>query len=184
MSDKDTLSFLPEPEPIKKDERASVHAGRMLFALARYFDWYATRMIPECELDGLREDLVIVSRSGYATVVEIKVSRSDWQADRYKARWPSKSIARFFYAVPLDLYESGIPAHVPGHCGLLALHTSEHGYDSISEKHAARRLPAAKLSDAQIRRMGEAFYYRYWRLHLDCERRRLFDRPKMERRAA
>lgn len=184
-----TRSFLPEPvpapEPVKTVERAHVHAGRMLFALARYFDWYQQRMIPECEIGGLREDLVIVSRAGYATVVEIKVSRSDWQADRYKSRWPSTSIARFFYAVPLELYERGVPAHVPAHCGLLVLRRGDawDGYDSISEERAARRLPARKLSDAQLRKFDEAFYYRYWRLHMECERRRLFDNPRMERAA-
>lgn len=150
-----------------------MHAGRILFALARYFQWFQQkRMLTEFDLDGLREDLIIVSRAGYTTVVEIKVSLSDWKADRNKNRWPSEHIARFFYAVPHDLYKRhGVPDSVPGFCGLLTVKAGCHGnYDYCSEEHAAKRLRAKPLDADQLRRIDEAFYYRFWRLQMDCER--------------
>lgn len=156
-----------------------MHAGRMLFALARYFDWWQNKLITEFEIDGLREDLVIVSRAGYATVVEIKVTRADWQADRHKSRWPSERIARFFYAVPLELYQQGIPEHVPPHCGVLTIRRGGNWrhFDTVAEVRAARRLQALKLKDQQIAAIERAFYYRFWRQHMELEQRRLVDFP-------
>ena len=163
-----------------------MHAGRMLFALARRWDWMHNRLITEWDIDGLREDVVIVSRAGYATVIEIKISRTDWEKDRDKRRWPAEQIARFFYAVPQQVLVRGIPAHVPEHCGILTVREGGHwaGYDTVHEERAARRMPAAKLSDQQLRKIDEAFYYRFWRLHMERERLRLFDRPAVARHAA
>ncbi len=159
------------------------HAGRMLFALARHFDFMRNKMVPELEISGsgLREDLVIISAAGYATVVEIKVTRADWQADQHKRRWPSKHIARFFYAVPLHVYRGGVPAHVPEHCGILTVQwggRDHHGYDSVSERRAAQRMKVDKIPADRMRRLDENFYYRYWRLHMERERNRLMTRPQ------
>jgi len=55
------------------------HQGRMLFALARYFDWSSQRMMSQFAIDGGIADLVFVSRAGYATEVEIKISLADWE---------------------------------------------------------------------------------------------------------
>jgi hypothetical protein len=162
-----------------------LHAGRILFALARYFNWWQNRMITELEIEGLREDLTVISRSGYATVIEIKISRADWDRDQHKARWPSKQITRFFYAVPISVFERGIPAHVPEHCGILVVAPGGHwaGFDDVWEQRAARRLKAEKFTDAQLRKIDEAFYFRFWRQHMERERLRLFDRPAMNRAA-
>jgi hypothetical protein len=162
-----------------------MHAGRVLFSLARYFDWWQNRMVTEFEIDGLREDLVIVSRSGYVTVVEIKVSRADWQADRHKNRWPSDSISRFFYAVPFDLYQAGVPAHVPQHCGILSVRQHRRGgFDTVREERAARRHPALKLKAEKQRQLDQTFYFRFWRMHMDREQRRLIDRAAPVQRPA
>jgi len=156
-----------------------MHAGRMLFALARHFSWFQNKLITEFEVGGLREDLVLVSRAGYATVIEIKISRADWEKDRHKGRWPSTHISRFFYAVPRAVLTRGVPLHVPEHCGILAVRDGGHwaGYDTVTEQRAALRMRAEKLSSEQLRKIDEAFYYRFWRLHMERERVRLFDRP-------
>ncbi len=159
-----------------------MHAGRILFNLARHFNWFQNRMISEFDVGtGLREDLVVVSRAGYATVIEIKVTRADWQADRHKNRWPSERIRRFFYCVPYDLFKRGIPKHVPDFCGVLTVRPSKpdwHGYDTVCEERAARVLKAKKLEDRQLAAIDGAFYYRFWRQHMDLERRRLVDLPR------
>jgi hypothetical protein len=160
------------------------HAGRMLFALARHFDWWHNQLITEFEIDGLREDLVIVSRAGYATVIEIKVSRADWVADKRKDRRGNQA-ARFFYAVPQWLLDRGVPAHVPDHAGILAVvGSATGGFDSVVERRAARRFKARPLTDTQLHSLHRSFYFRFWRQQMDAERVRLFGRPAMERRAA
>lgn len=157
------------------------HAGHMLFALARYFNWWQQKMVTEFEVDGLREDLVVVSRAGYATVVEIKVSRADWLKDRNKGRWstPAKYLSRFFYAVPQPVYKQGIPDHVPPSAGILVLRDggSWQGYDTVAEQRAALRLKAEKLPAAKLAQINEAFYYRFWRQQMDILRGRFHDKP-------
>lgn len=162
-----------------------MHAGRMLFALARYFDWWQQKMATEFEIGGLREDLVVISRAGYATVVEIKVSRGDWLKDRHKDRWssPSAHVARFYYAVPRALFEIGVPQHVPPHVGILVVNEggSWQGYDTVSEERAALRLKSEKLPTARLQALNESFYYRFWRQHMDVLRGRFHDRPARRR---
>lgn len=162
------------------------HAGHMLFALARYFDWWQQKLITEFELGGLREDLVVVSRAGYATVVEIKVSRADWLKDANKGRWPSKHISRFFYAVPAPVWKQGVPDHVPPHAGILVVRDGGtwQGYDSVAEQRAAVRLKAEKLTEQQLARIDGAYYYRFWRQQIDVLRGRFHDRPATRAAAA
>lgn len=157
-----------------------MHAGRILFALARHFNWWQNKMISEFAVDGCREDLVVVSRAGYATVIEIKVTRADWQADRNKGRWPSERIARFFYAVPHDLFKAGIPNHVPDFCGILTVRQQRpaRSFDDVREVRAAKRLHAKKLEPRQMAAINESFYYRFWRQHMELEQRRLVDFPR------
>lgn len=161
------------------------HAGRMLFALARHFDWWQNQLITEFEIDGLREDLVVVSRSKYATVIEIKISRGDWLKDRHKNR-SFRQVSRFFYAVPLPLYEQGVPSHVPDSAGIIVVRNGGllAGYDRVREVRAARRMKAEKLTAEQLASIERAFYYRFWRQHMELERLRLIDRPAMAKAAA
>lgn len=100
------------------------HAGRVMFALARHLDPFACRLMTEFEIDGYRADLVMLSKAGYATEFEVKVSRKDWQApkERLKLAAPRPHVARFFYVVPAPLYEQGVPAHVPRWAGILVVH--------------------------------------------------------------
>jgi hypothetical protein len=157
------------------------HAGHMLFALARHFQWFAQKMITECEIGGLREDLVVVSRAGYATVIEIKVTRADWLKDQNKGRWttPSKHLSRFFYAVPQPVFKQGIPDHVPATAGILVVRDGGtwQGYDSVVEERAAARLKAEKLPETKLRAINEAFYYRFWRQQMDLLRDRFAEKP-------
>jgi hypothetical protein len=79
----------------------------MMFNLARYFAWFDNRIVTEWELDGGRADMLVISRAGYATEIEVKVSRADWRKDAAKAKWAvdREHVARFFFAVPSTLLE-------------------------------------------------------------------------------
>lgn len=158
------------------------HAGRILFALARHFDWWQNKLVTQFEIGGLREDLVVVSRSGYATVIEIKVSRADWLKDRYKNRG-SEQISRFFYAVPRGVYEQGIPESVPPEAGIIVVRSGGtwNGFDGVREERAARRCKAKPLSAQQLASIERSYYYRFWRLHMQLEQARLVDRPAQRR---
>lgn len=161
----------------------------MLFALARYWNWWETQMITEFEIDGGRADLVLVSRAGYATEIEIKVSRGDWRNDREKLKWMAHGwtrphVSRFFYAVPAQLV-SAIPAWVPADAGILAVHDGlgvhdGRAADQVREHRAARRYTARRLSDQQLAQIERAFYYRFWRQHMEI----LGGRFAPERKAA
>lgn len=162
------------------------NAGRMLFALARYWNWWEVQMITEFEIDGGRADLVLVSKAGYATEIEIKVSRGDWRNDRDKLKWMAHGwtrphVSRFFYAVPGQLVQH-VPSWVPADAGILAVHAGlgARGADQVREYRAARRYTARRLSDAQLAQIERAFYYRFWRQHMEI----LGGRFAPERKAA
>lgn len=152
------------------------HAGRILFALARHFDWWQNRMITEFEVDGGRADLAMISKAGYVTEIEIKVSVRDWRADQHKLKWMKHGwtrphIARFFYAVPSPLANK-IPEWVPTDAGILIVRGGP-GFDTVKEQRAARRYTARPLSAVQLQQIDQAYYYRFWRQHMEIQRQRL-----------
>lgn len=162
------------------------HAGRILFALARRFDWWSFRCATEFQIDGYQADFVTVSRAGYLTEVEIKISRKDWRAPKELRKALAietrPHIARFFYAVPETLFSQGvpfaqqIPSFVPPWAGVLVCCGDGVGYDSVREVRAAKRFDAQPLTPELQLQMLEGFYYRYWRQKMDMERQRLFER--------
>lgn len=171
----DGLSFPPRgPAEVK------VNAGLILLALARHFNWFQVRMLPEFEVDGGRADLAILSRSGYVTEIEIKISLSDWNADRDKDKFKTARphVRRFFYAVPKALAEK-IPDWVPPEAGILVITGYEVGYPRCRELRPAKALKAEKLPKERADAMIEACYYRFWRLNMQQLERKTVDRkPK------
>lgn len=144
------------------------HAGRILLALARHFDWWHNRMFTEYEVDGGRADLVFLSKAGYLTEVEIKISLRDWNADQTKRKFnkPRPHVSRFFYAIPETL-ENQIPDWLPESAGILVVRANPSvwgsgGYDQAHEIRAARRLPAQKLPESHVHQMHVSMYYRFW----------------------
>jgi hypothetical protein len=152
------------------------HAGRMIFALARHFNWWQQTMLTEFEVDGGRADLVIISRSNYLTEVEVKISLSDWNADQHKRKFCGvrPHVSRFFYAIPETLKDK-VPDWVPPEAGILVLYDMGHGFDRVSELRAAKRLNKLKVDDKTIRKMHESCYYRFWRQNMEVMRGRLHD---------
>jgi hypothetical protein len=153
------------------------HAGRIFFALARYFDYLTNHMISQFTIDGGIADLVFISRAGYATEVEIKISMADWNADQQKDKWAAERphIARFFYAIPETL-EDRIPQWLPAHSGILVCRRSGksgRNFDQVSEIRAATRRPARKLPDRYRAKIHELAYYRFWRQEMQFWQRRL-----------
>lgn len=152
---------------------AEWNSGRVRRALVRYLQWHQTLVIPEFDLDGGRCDLVQISRAGYATEFEIKISRADWKADADKQKWmkPRPHIARFFYCVPEHLLPPDtVLDFVLPDAGILVCGGDGVGYDWTREHRPARRMRAQKVDDRTQRKALEAFYYRYWRHEADIQR--------------
>jgi hypothetical protein len=79
-------------------------------------------------------DLIVVTKSGYAYEVEIKVSKSDLIADK-KKRWGhydrENRIKGLYFAIPDRLYESCLE-HIPTRAGIITV--SEKGQVRIERK--------------------------------------------------
>lgn len=157
------------------------NAGRIICALVRSYDFRKNRVMTEFEIDGGRCDFVLITAAGYLTEFEVKVSLSDWNADREKAKWlrARPHVSRFYYAVPETL-ESKIPAWLPPHAGVLVVRAAP-SRDYVREVRPARRLRAQKLPDGWIQSIYTNSYYKYWHLKLLTMRAR---RPAQERAAA
>jgi hypothetical protein len=171
------------------------HAGRILDALARYFDWRQNYIMPEYEIGG-RADLIVLTRARYITEVEIKVSLADWRADRDKIKWAvapevgknagwqqfndqvfegvkarRAHISRFFYAIPETL-ENRIPDNLPEGVGILVVRQGGHryGYDAVDTIREAVRRKSTPMPLDEFNRMMITCYYRYWNTYHDLQR--------------
>lgn len=153
------------------------HAGRIICACAGYFDWLENRMLTEEYVDGGLCDLFFVSKSGYGTEIEVKVSLADWNADRDKAKWgkPRPHVSRFFYAIPETL-ESKIPDWLPAEAGIAVVRDIG-GHDRVHLLRPAKRIKATKIPQAWIEDMFRRCYYRFWRAEL--RRRRALVHPEV-----
>ncbi len=92
-------------------------------ALMRGLEFTKNLMVPTVKAGGLvrfETDMLMLSKAGYATAIEIKISKSDLKADSKKAHikntgkviygksWKEKyfpKVKYFYYAVPDDLLE-------------------------------------------------------------------------------
>lgn len=89
-------------------------------AIANHFNPRRNLIVPNVSWGmGMHEcDLLIVSRSGYATEIEIKVSRSDLIKDAEKKHGHRHNkISRLYFAIPSSL----VPhiQYVPDHAGIV-----------------------------------------------------------------
>jgi hypothetical protein len=170
------------------------HSGRILNALARYFDWQRNTLMPEYEIGG-RADLVVITPARYLTEVEIKITVADWKNDRFKAKWatePEKApnpgweqfnqrifqnlqkrrehVSRFFYAIP-ETIERKIPDDLPEGVGVIVVRSSkDNGYDLVTVAREAVRRKSTKLSEEEFQSIMRTCYYRYWNVQWDMER--------------
>lgn len=95
-------------------------------ALARHFNVAKNLIVPGVSwgFDIHECDLLVISPAGYATEVEIKVSRSDLLADKKKDHGhKSLKIKRLYFAIP-DTLSKSIP-DIPAHAGVVIVATNE-----------------------------------------------------------
>lgn len=111
-------------------------------------------------------DFISVTPDGYATEVEIKVSKSDLLADLKKAKWAHNGdfIKRVYFAVPTALVET-CKEVLPESYGIIEVHEGLHGGLKCREVRAAQnRLKARPLSPKEINNMLRLMSMRVWTL--------------------
>lgn len=133
--------------------------------LARRFNWMANRIIPECTIDGGIADLLVITKAGYLTEIEIKVRLSDWKADLLKRKWyiERPHISRFFYAAPYDL-ASNPPEGLPEGAGILGISGAGQHIRMVGVHvlRPAKRKRTTKLTRLEILELSDCMYYRWW----------------------
>lgn len=145
----------------------------MEVALARWLDYRANLIVPNVYwgLTGLHEcDLLVVSKAGYLTEIEIKVTVADLRAD--KKKWhghESMRIKRLFFALPEKL-EHRIDL-VPERAGIILVRPIPTGkgkypyHPRCREIRAAKRNPGAgKITDAERYKIARLGALRIWNL--------------------
>lgn len=110
---------------------------------------------------GWESDLLFLSKSGTWTEIEIKISRSDFQADLKKTekhftladkeKWMKPN--RFFYAVPEGLVT---PDEVPDYAGLIWV--MDNGFHSIVIQKPAPELHKHKNTPEDLK-LADKFYF-------------------------
>lgn len=135
-------------------------ARSMSKAVVGHFDPYRSLIVPNVMILGCEMDLAVLTKANYLTEVEIKISLSDWNADRHKAKWQnsnrSRYVDRFFYAVPTELAAKR-PDWVPEEAGIIV----------VRDRHAfvareAKKMGAEKLPNTYRQRMLGSMYHRFW----------------------
>jgi hypothetical protein len=115
-------------------------------------------------------DFMMVTDSGYATELEVKVSRSDWKCDLAKPKWLDGKfppwVTRFIYCVPVEL---GVPEWVPAAAGVWHL-KPWHGGFMVHIARAPKRIGKEKVPQETLDRWMSSMYHRYWNMRHERQR--------------
>ncbi len=101
-------------------------------------------------------DLLCLTKSGYATEIEIKVSKSDLMKDKHKEHGHVHNhIARFYYAVPKKLEETALQV-IPERAGLFVVEKNHYrGHSVALSKQCKRNKSAIKWTNDERTKLAE-----------------------------
>lgn len=125
-------------------------------------------------------DIWAVTKAGYVAEYEIKLSASDFWADRRKSRnrydYSERGIvtenkhdrlslrdsvpSRFFFVVP-EAIEDTVSSNLPDFAGLIVVRERYGRWGGLRIKRFAPRLHKNKVADGEIPLAMKAIYYRY-----------------------
>jgi len=141
----------------------------MEYYLARYFDWRRNVIVPnvswglwyDWRYSGYEKDLFIVSECGYATEVEIKISKSDLAKEKYKRNSMhfDERIRYLYFAIP-DYLLASCQDLIPLFAGIL----------TVSNDGEVKRIRKAtvkskyKLTDVEKFKVARLGTMRIWSL--------------------
>lgn len=136
--------------------------------LMYYFEFVRNMIVPAVTNSGtlrFEADLLILSPAGYATAVEIKVSKADLRKDLQKNhikrigerlehsgkdafKWYYEPLKFFYYAVPKKLEQAALE-QIPDFCGLLVLNDNGR-YIEVNKVREPRQLFKTKWTEREI----------------------------------
>jgi hypothetical protein len=153
----------------KKKASPKLHAGDIEIIIAREFGYRRNLIVPNVFWGlGFRHelDILIVSPSGWAKEVEIKVSLSDLKADKKKGHnHNSQKIQQLYFAVPEKLENQAIEL-IPERAGLIVICYDDRRsrYYCRFPKTAKINREARKLTPEEITKLGSLAAMRIWSL--------------------
>lgn len=125
---------------------------------------------PNCFLGSFECDVLAISRAGYASEYEIKVSLQDWKNDAKKDKWRSsyrKYVAYLYYCIPLELYSKlDKVEHMKDDYGIITFEPvwqeGKGWWLSQVVQRQAKQLPRTeKLDKHQLDKIIKKGYHRY-----------------------
>lgn len=148
-------------------------------AVARMFDIRKNLIVPNISWGlNLHEcDLLIINGNGYATEVEIKVSKADLKADLHKKHGHiSKRIKHLYYALPEELIDFALEI-LPNHVGIIkCFRISETNLrvDAVRVRRPKSINEFIKMPEEDVYRAAFLGVMRYWNLRFQ-EPKDVFD---------
>lgn len=120
-------------------------------------------------------DLLVCSKAGFLSEVEIKVSATDWKNDRLKDKWkPARMggprsgweyIKNFFYAAPLPLALRWQEFGIPEYAGVYGMKRTVPGTGIIWAERVRQAKPIPghrRLTDAEMAKLARLAALRIW----------------------
>lgn len=160
-----------------KKPKFKMNAGHVEYVLRKHLNHIQNTIIPEAAVahtsnkrKAYRADYIMVSKAGYATEFEVKVTMADWKADLVKGKWQNMPnwISRFIYVVPASL---GVPDWVPKHHGIWHVHNADNMKRAYIEViRAPKMLHKEKVPTAIVDKWISNLYYRYWQMRMIRDR--------------
>ncbi len=147
-----------------------MHAGDIELALAYHYNWRQNLIVPNIYY-GLgfpyELDVMVVTPSGWATEIEIKVSVSDLKADQKKTHGHrSNKIKYLYFAVPESLQDAAL-ALIPERAGLFIVRPNlqlfNHRKTEIVKTPITNKT-ARKITAAERVKLNELATMRIWSL--------------------
>jgi len=139
-------------------------------ALLHHFDYRVNRCFVNVHLFAWESDMLVVSKAGYCTEIEVKTSFSDWKADALKEKWGKLNLGRYWdwvkrftYAVPADLYDKhGLPDNLQPEHGVLVLTPRKYGALRVQEvRPAVVNSKAKPLSADKMDTLYTSTYFKH-----------------------
>ena len=110
-------------------------------------------------------DLLILSKSGYATEVEIKISSGDLKKDADKNhKHSSRRIKELYFAIPLKLLK--FRHFIPKHAGIYIIYWDRYKLKCRKMRNAKINRDAIKFSPELRYKLARLGLMRYWNQRL------------------
>jgi hypothetical protein len=157
-----------------------MRAAEIEIAVAEHFDIRRNLIVPNVSWGmGFPHeiDMLVVSGSGYATEIEIKISKSDILRDQKKRKWKSGIYSKYgdiyrtrdtiksvYFAIPDILIECA--GEIPEMAGILLVGTQKYSDRFIAWEHRKPQTnkTARRLSDAERYKIARLGTMRIWSL--------------------